>query len=129
MYASIKFRINFVFFLKLMNIVKYFQDCLYINILRLHCKFWIFKLGWINFENYARIFIGYFCMLRLIASLSKNNIGKKNKREWKKQKCATFSRTIELSYPNNNLDNKSMAAMPVSHSVAHSYSVRIQILE
>jgi len=32
------------------------------------------------------------------------------------KKCATFSRTIELSYPNNNLDNKSMPVVPVIHS-------------
>lgn len=45
---------------------------------------------------------------------------KKEKSRWKKQKCATFSRTIELSYPNNNLDNRSMAAVPVSQSVVRT---------
>ena len=48
---------------------------------------------------------------------------KAKKSRWKKQKCATFSRTIELSYPNNNLDNRSMAAVPVSQSVSRSHAL------
>ena len=52
--------------------------------------------------------------------------GKKTTERKTQKKCATFSRTIELSYPNNNLDNKSMLVVPVIHSHT-SLSVRIDM--
>lgn len=63
-------------------------------------------------------------------SFEQNGIRKKTHRheERKKQKkCATFSRTIELSYPNNNLDNTSMPIVPVTRSHT-SHSVCIENL-
>ena len=66
-------------------------------------------------------------MLWFITTHLSNNTGKKKQqKERHKKKCATFSRTIELSYPNNNLDNKSMLVVPVIHSHT-SLSVRIDM--
>lgn len=75
-----------------------------------------------------------FCMSWFITTNLSNNTGcmrtKKHQqvKERNKKKCATFSRTIELSYPNNNLDNKSMLVVPVIRSHT-SRSVRIEIFQ
>ncbi len=106
MYASITFKLDIP-----MNHCKFFVK-IYL------CIFMIYISRRIIIEKTMHVWIRYGSLevYRIIQGKKKET----SQWEWKKQKCATFSRTIELSYPNNNLDNKSMAVVPVSQSVSRT---------